>query len=85
MIGIPGAYALDYFGNINNNGKNMINQELLNILACPKCKKQVQLNEKQDGLVCVTCKLVYEISDDIPTMLIDEAGTCDDEKGRVQI
>ena len=51
----------------------MISQELLDILACPKCKEAVSLNETEDGLVCEKCELVYEIRDDIPVMLIDEA------------
>ena len=51
----------------------MIQQELLDILACPKCKGRVQLNSNGDGLVCQQCKLLYEIRDDIPIMLIDEA------------
>jgi len=51
----------------------MISQELLEILACPKCKGPVHLTENHDGLVCKTCRLVYEIRDDIPVMLIDEA------------
>ncbi len=51
----------------------MIQQELLDILACPKCKGKVELNDDQDGLVCTTCSLLYEIRDDIPIMLIDEA------------
>lgn len=51
----------------------MISQELLDILACPKCKEAVSLNETKDGLVCEKCELVYEIRDDIPVMLIDEA------------
>lgn len=59
----------------------MITQELLDILACPKCKKQVLLNEQRDGLICMACKLIYEIRNDIPIMLIDEARACDDEKG----
>ena len=50
-----------------------INQELLDILACPKCKGDIHLNEEKDGLVCETCRLVYEIRDDIPIMLIEEA------------
>lgn len=51
----------------------MINKELLDILACPKCKGSVELTEKADGLVCKSCSLMYEIRDDIPIMLIDEA------------
>jgi uncharacterized protein YbaR (Trm112 family) len=50
-----------------------ISQELLEILACPKCKGDLELTPKQDGLVCRACKLVYRIEDDIPIMLIDEA------------
>jgi uncharacterized protein YbaR (Trm112 family) len=50
-----------------------ISQELLEILACPKCKGDVRLTDKQDGLVCNACKLMYPIKDDIPVMLIDEA------------
>lgn len=50
-----------------------INKELLDILACPKCKGNVHLNEKEDGIVCDSCKLMYPIRDDIPIMLIDEA------------
>ncbi len=50
-----------------------ISKELLDILACPKCKGTIFLNEAQDGLVCGACKLVYEIREGIPIMLIDEA------------
>ena len=50
-----------------------ISPELLEILACPKCKGDIRLNEKGDGLICDKCRLVYEIKDDIPIMLIDEA------------
>ena len=50
-----------------------ISKELLDILACPKCKGDIYSNEKGDGLICDHCKLLYEIRDDIPIMLIDEA------------
>ena len=50
-----------------------INPELLEILACPKCKGEVKLNSQGDGLVCSACRLLYPIKDDIPVMLIDEA------------
>jgi len=50
-----------------------IRKELLDILACPKCKGEICLNETEDGLICNHCKLLYEIKDDIPIMLIDEA------------
>ena len=50
-----------------------ISKELLDILACPKCKGDIHLNETQDGLICDQCRLLYEIKDGIPIMLIDEA------------
>ncbi|HID69497.1 MAG TPA: Trm112 family protein [Desulfobacterales bacterium] len=55
----------------------MLNQELLDILACPKCKEPVILNENKDGLICEKCRLLYEIRDDIPVMLVDEAKSLD--------
>jgi len=50
-----------------------ISKELLEILACPKCKGDIRLTDKGDGLVCDACRLIYPIKDDIPVMLIDEA------------
>jgi uncharacterized protein YbaR (Trm112 family) len=50
-----------------------INKELLDILACPKCKGPIYLNDSKDGLICEKCRLLYEIKDDIPIMLVEEA------------
>jgi hypothetical protein len=50
-----------------------VHPDLLEILVCPKCKGELDLTEQQDGLVCKACRLKYEIRDDIPIMLIDEA------------
>lgn len=47
--------------------------ELKEILACPKCKGELEFREEQQQIVCKACKLVYRIEDDIPVMLIDEA------------
>ena len=54
-----------------------ISQELLEILACPKCKGDIELNDSQTGLICHSCRVVYEIKDDIPIMLIEEAKPLD--------
>ena len=54
-----------------------ISPELLDILACPKCKGDIYMNATNDGLICDHCKLLYEIKDDIPIMLIDEAKPID--------
>ncbi len=50
-----------------------VSQELLDILVCPKCKGELRLNDEKTGLICDACKLLYEIREDIPVMLIDEA------------
>ncbi len=50
-----------------------ISKDLLDILVCPKCKGPIRMTETQDGLVCDSCLLLYEIKDDIPIMLVEEA------------
>lgn len=67
-----------------------IDQQLLDILACPGCKKDVKLvTETVDGkqvekLVCQNpeCGLKYPIREGIPVMLIDEAEGSQEVKDR---
>ena len=47
--------------------------ELKEILACPKCKGELEFREEEQKIICKNCKLVYRIEDDIPVMLVDEA------------
>lgn len=56
-----------------------IDQTLLEMLVCPKCKGEIYLSSKKDGLICNACRLKYEIRDDIPIMLIEEAEPCEPE------
>ena len=56
--------------------KEIISKDLLDILACPLCKKDVELLEYKTGthgLKCGECKKIYPIKDGIPVMLVDEA------------
>jgi uncharacterized protein YbaR (Trm112 family) len=50
-----------------------LSPELLEILACPKCKGPIRPREDETALLCHACRLAYPIRDDIPVMLIDEA------------
>lgn len=50
-----------------------MDKELLDILACPKCKQKVSLNDEGTWLVCESCRLRYPVEDDIPIMLVDRA------------
>lgn len=50
--------------------------ELLEILACPKCKGELEYQtEPKEQLACNSCRLIYAVEDGIPIMLIDEATT----------
>ena len=50
-----------------------LSQELKSILACPKCKGALEFHEQTGEIHCKPCELIYEIKDEIPVMLIDEA------------
>lgn len=50
-----------------------VKKELLDILACPKCKQAVELKNDETAILCLSCQLSYPVRDDIPVMLIDEA------------
>lgn len=50
-----------------------LKKELIDILACPKCKGNLTVKPDEDGLACPACKVVYPVKDDIPIMLEDQA------------
>ena len=51
----------------------MLSEKLLEILACPRCKGDLNYDRDNNKLICENCRLRYRIDDDIPIMLIDEA------------
>jgi len=56
-----------------------ISKELLEIIACPKCKGDLKLSEDEKFLICENCKLKYPIEDDIPILIVDEAIKLEDD------
>jgi uncharacterized protein YbaR (Trm112 family) len=50
-----------------------LSEDLLRMLACPQCKKGIELDEKNNRLICAACGLGFRINDDIPVLLVDEA------------
>jgi uncharacterized protein YbaR (Trm112 family) len=50
-----------------------ISKELLAILACPQCKGELRLSEREDALECGACRLRYRILEGIPVLLAEEA------------
>lgn len=55
-----------------------LSKELLEILACPKCKQEIKITGDEKWLVCRHCKLKYPIREGIPVMLIEEAEKADE-------
>ena len=51
----------------------MIEQWLLDLLVCPRCKGELTHETEPEALVCPRCRLRYEVRDNIPVLLIDEA------------
>ncbi len=69
----------------------MLDQEFLQIIACPKCKGKLEYQiptgpastdaggsaedgaEQEPKLICRNCRLQYDVKDDIPILLLDEA------------
>lgn len=52
--------------------------KLLEILVCPLCKGTLEYRKAEQELVCRPCRLIYEIRDDIPIMLEEEARKLED-------
>lgn len=47
--------------------------ELLEILACPRCKGRLVLASGGQSLGCERCRVAYPVDDDIPVMIFEEA------------
>lgn len=53
--------------------KKALDPKLLEVLACPKCKGELEYLRDEDALVCHACRLRFRIDDGIPIMLLEEA------------
>ena len=54
----------------------MNTEELLRLLACPRCLGDLaalERNGETAGFACAACQVVYPVRDDIPVMLVEEA------------
>ncbi len=54
----------------------MNTEELLRLLACPKCLGDLEALDRDGataGFACAACGVVYPVRDDIPVMLVEEA------------
>ena len=53
----------------------MITQDLLDLLACPKCEDRPPLELDGDRLVCTKCRSWYKIVDGVPHLLPEDANS----------
>lgn len=51
----------------------MIDTKLLEILACPSCRGDLEYDTRNEKLICTGCGLKYPVKEGIPVMLVDEA------------
>lgn len=48
-------------------------KNLLEKLACPKCKGKLTYRESDNRLDCPACGLSFPVVDGVPVLLVDEA------------
>jgi len=48
-----------------------MDEQLLNILACPECKSDIRV--KDEKIVCLGCNRKYPIKEGTPVLLVEEA------------
>jgi uncharacterized protein YbaR (Trm112 family) len=51
----------------------MLSEDLLAILRCPECRKELVYNQQAQTLQCDSCRRLYPIRDGVPVLLKDEA------------
>jgi uncharacterized protein YbaR (Trm112 family) len=54
-----------------------LDERLLEVLVCPKCRGALRYDRETVRLVCANCKLAYPVRDGIPIMLEGEAERVD--------
>src|ERR1051326_4512315 len=52
---------------------NVLSKDLLEIIVCPACRKDLVYSPEKQTLTCTGCKRTYPIEDDIPILLVDRA------------
>ncbi|MBS3051272.1 MAG: Trm112 family protein [Candidatus Aenigmarchaeota archaeon] len=51
----------------------MLSKQLLDVIACTKCKGDLDYDKKRNILVCSKCRLKYKVLKDIPDMMLEDA------------
>ena len=51
----------------------MVNENLKEIVVCPKCKQKLSYVQDPEQFNCSTCKKSYPVKDGIPILIMEEA------------
>ena len=51
----------------------MSQDQLIDLLACPKCRAKLDSVDEPEGFVCKGCGLHFAVEDGLPNMLIEDA------------
>lgn len=58
----------------------VLDPRLTATLVCPLCKGAIVWDAEKSVLVCPRCKLAFEVKDNIPNMIVEEAQKLTDEQ-----
>jgi len=56
-----------------------LDPKLLNLLVCPMCKGDLTYDKTSSELICRIDQVAYQVRDDIPVMLPEEARTLSEQ------
>lgn len=51
----------------------LIDDKLLQVIVCPKCKQSLTISDSEDKLHCKACKIAYPVKNNVPILLFEEA------------
>ncbi len=49
-----------------------LSDKLLEKLVCPQCRQKMEYRPTENKLVCLSCRLIYRVENDVPVLLFDE-------------
>lgn len=53
--------------------EKMSSDEWFSLLRCPRCRGELDLQNAQEKLICLTCQVAYDVKQGIPSLLAEEA------------
>ena len=51
----------------------MPSKELLDMLRCPRCRRELRHDAERGKLICTNCAQEFRIEENIPIMLVNDA------------